>query len=303
MFGWFKWGGIDSPSGAERGEKLSGLSALTSGLTGGMPDLFSVTLSFICVGCVALAYLFTRSGLEKKDGSKDKTDSIDGGHNPAFLSLQRSYLTVYLLGVAGDWLQGPYVYALYEFYGMSKHQIELLFIAGFASSLVFGTFIGSIADKYGRRTNCFLYAFLYGLACLTKHFADFNILLLGRLLGGIATSILFSAFESWLVYEHNQRGIDSPIVSGMGAQVAADFFGYVAPFDVALILLIIMVVIMVGTWPENYGDSKAPVHQSFVDAFYTIKNGLIFKTIATDEKRFLKFEFARSSILLPMLFT
>lgn len=48
---------------------------------------------------------------------------------------------------AGDWLQGPYVYALYEAYGMSKHQIELLFIAGFASSLVFGTFIGSIADK------------------------------------------------------------------------------------------------------------------------------------------------------------
>ena len=26
----------------------------------------------------------------------------------------------------------------------------------------------------------------------------------GRLLGGIATSILYSAFESWVVYEHNK---------------------------------------------------------------------------------------------------
>lgn len=26
----------------------------------------------------------------------------------------------------------------------------------------------------------------------------------GRVLGGIATSILYSAFESWLVYQHNK---------------------------------------------------------------------------------------------------
>lgn len=56
----------------------------------------------------------------------------------------------------------------------------------------------------GRKTNCFIYGLLYGGACLTKHFADFNILMIGRLLGGIATSILYSAFESWLVFEHNK---------------------------------------------------------------------------------------------------
>lgn len=49
--------------------------------------------------------------------------------------------------IAGDWLQGPYVYALYESYGMSTHDIEVLFVAGFGSSMLFGTFIGSVADK------------------------------------------------------------------------------------------------------------------------------------------------------------
>ena len=49
--------------------------------------------------------------------------------------------------IAGDWLQGPYVYALYQSYGMSSHDIEILFVAGFGSSLLFGTIVGSVADK------------------------------------------------------------------------------------------------------------------------------------------------------------
>ena len=49
--------------------------------------------------------------------------------------------------VASDWLQGPYVYKLYASYGFDKGDIGLLFIAGFLSSLLFGTFLGSLADK------------------------------------------------------------------------------------------------------------------------------------------------------------
>jgi hypothetical protein len=41
--------------------------------------------------------------------------------------------------VTADWMQGPYVYALYSEYGFSKGDIGILFIAGFGSSLVFGT--------------------------------------------------------------------------------------------------------------------------------------------------------------------
>lgn len=98
--------------------------------------------------------------------------------------------------------QGPYVYKLYAEYGFSKGDIGLLFIAGFGSSLLFGTVVGGFADKYGRRLNCLLFALLYGLSCITKHFNNFTILMIGRLLGGIATSILYSAFETWMIHEH-----------------------------------------------------------------------------------------------------
>ena len=48
---------------------------------------------------------------------------------------------------AGDWLQGPYIYALYEHYGYQVGDIGRLFIAGFASSMVFGTLAGALADQ------------------------------------------------------------------------------------------------------------------------------------------------------------
>ena len=96
---------------------------------------------------------------------------------------------------AGDWLQGPYVYALYDSYGYSQEDIAVLFVAGFGSSMFFGTFVGSLADRLGRKRFCLLYTGLYIASCLTKHVKSFHVLMLGRLLGGIATSLLFSVFD------------------------------------------------------------------------------------------------------------
>ena len=48
---------------------------------------------------------------------------------------------------ARDGLQGPHVYRLYDFYGFDMGQIGKLFIAGFGSSMVFGTVVGALADK------------------------------------------------------------------------------------------------------------------------------------------------------------
>lgn len=204
-----------------------------------------------------------------------------------FVRFQRIYLTVYMLAMLGDWLQGPHVYALYQSYNMTKHQIELLFICGFGSSMLFGTVIGSFADKYGRRFNCLLYGVTYGLACLTKHFNNFGVLMGGRVLAGIATSILYSAFESWLIYEHKARGFEEKslgnlfanaylgnsvvaISAGVVAQYAANSFGYVAPFDTSLLVLICMIVLISMYWTENFGDSSVELKQSFFNAYQAI---------------------------------
>lgn len=191
-----------------------------------------------------------------------------------FRTFQRMFVSVYLLCVMADWMQGPYVYALYEYYGFDVGAIGRLFIWGFGSSMIFGTFIGGAADRFGRRLNCIVFGILYSASCITKHFNDYNVLLVGRLLGGIATSILYSAFETWMIHEHKRQGFPEEwmpntfaimsfgnglvaIVAGVVASFAAGTWGFVAPFDVSLALLIVATITILVKWVENYGDASA----------------------------------------------
>ncbi len=207
----------------------------------------------------------------------------------------RTYLLVYYCMMAGDWLQGPYVYALYDSYGFHQHDIAVLFVAGFGSSMIFGTFIGSFADKFGRKRFCLLYVATYIASCLTKHVNSFSVLMLGRLLGGVATSLLFSVFDSWMINEHNSRGFEGSWLSdtfalaifgnscvAIGAGLVANFAaelsplspfampagadswssndgtvmtgGFCAPFDVAILILVVGAFLIKGSWGENYGS-------------------------------------------------
>ena len=54
----------------------------------------------------------------------------------------------------------------------------------------------------GRKKAALTYVVTYALGCFTKHWNVFVVLLVGRLFCGVATSLLYSAFESWLVAEH-----------------------------------------------------------------------------------------------------
>lgn len=54
----------------------------------------------------------------------------------------------------------------------------------------------------GRKLNCIVFGVIYSLACITKLFNSYWVLMVGRLLSGVATSILFSAFEAWMVSKH-----------------------------------------------------------------------------------------------------
>ena len=46
----------------------------------------------------------------------------------------------------------------------------------------------------------------YHMICVVD-FKRFSILMIGRLLGGIATSLLFSVFEAWLIGAHSNAGV------------------------------------------------------------------------------------------------
>lgn len=119
--------------------------------------------------------------------------------------------------------------------------------------------------------------------------------MLGRLLGGIATSLLFSVFESWLVAEHFHRGYDDSllsqtfskavffgnglvaILSGLVGNLLVESmaFGPVAPFDAAATLLVIGAIVICYTWTENYGnsDSRVALQTQFSNACEAMRAG------------------------------
>ena len=102
-------------------------------------------------------------------GDDSSSDELKSKH----LKLLQKYLLVYLLATLSDWLQGPYVYALYDAYGFKQHEIAQLFVAGFGSSMIFGSFVGGMADWGGRRACVVLFAVVYSASCITKRKCNF----------------------------------------------------------------------------------------------------------------------------------
>ena len=63
-----------------------------------------------------------------------------------------------------------------------------------------GTCTGPLADIWGRKKMALSFSVIYTFCCLTKLSPNYWWLFTGRIFGGIATSMLFSTFESWYGY-------------------------------------------------------------------------------------------------------
>lgn len=234
--------------------------------------------------CCFLCFILQIASRSSKP--KSSTPSTQNSKFPAF---QTNYLIVFLLAMFSDWLQGPYVYELYVSYGFNQAQIAELFVCGFASSMIVGTFVGGLADKLGRKLMCIMYCVCYLLACCTKLVPEYWTLMLGRFLSGVSTSLLFSVFESWMVGEHFKKGFDAgllgdtfayatfgnglvAVVAGLVANSAAASFGFVAPFVVAILPLSMVALLVALTWDENYGNQQQNYLSSLSKGFDLVRN-------------------------------
>ena len=73
--------------------------------------------SFVVLALVALAFHFI---------SRQSDDQKKSVSNVNFVSFQRSFFVVYFMALFGDWLQGPYVYKLYSYYGYPESQVKFV---------------------------------------------------------------------------------------------------------------------------------------------------------------------------------
>lgn len=171
--------------------------------------------------------------------------------------------------------QGPYTYAVYKYEKqLEEHTIALLYASGFVSGAVSASFAGQLADRYGRRTACIAYCICYGVTCLAMLSYDLKILYVGRFFGGIATTLLFSVFEAWMITEyHSSRLAETKVcLAGIFANMTTissvtaiccgvlgdslvQFSGSeLAPFLASLGCCIGASILILAAWQENYGS-------------------------------------------------
>ena len=116
-------------------------------------------------------------------------------------------------------------------------------------------------------------------------FKHYGMLMLGRLLGGIATSLLFSVFEAWLIKAHADADLPKQclpksfswaaflnsavaILAGLVANhiasavpmkpVSGNIYvgGYLNPFDLAIVALVFCAGGAYYLWEENFGSQE-----------------------------------------------
>jgi MFS transporter, MFS domain-containing protein family, molybdate-anion transporter len=193
-------------------------------------------------------------------------------------SLQTRFLIVFWLLRMADWLQGPYFYEVYSSKiingaSLSLDMVSKLFLIGFATTGIFGPFIGRIVDQQGRRLGTLLFAALYALSALSAQSTSLAVLALGRIAGGLGTSLLFSAPEAWLVGEHQREKFDGrwlgqtfgwaysgdalvAITAGQIASMSANARGPTGPFLTSIGFLVIGSILAALTWRENIATKQ-----------------------------------------------
>ncbi|KAI1840546.1 hypothetical protein JX266_013275 [Neoarthrinium moseri] len=193
---------------------------------------------------------------------------------------RRTFLQVYLLVMGSEWLQGPYLYSvLRDEKHLSPNMVAILYTATYSTAALFAPFTGILADRFGRRAACLTFCAIHSLSSLSVLSEAIPILVLGRMLGGVGITLLWTAFESWMVTEYNARGLGF----GQTAIRLSDMFGIMTtancinailagvlahcvvlalgsktdPFMLGLALDAGAALLMLRTWKENRGVGAA----------------------------------------------
>lgn len=137
----------------------------------------------------------------------------------------------------------------------------------------------------------------YTITCMCITVPSLPVLFFGRVLGGLSTSILYSAFESWLVSSSDHlalpqsalsnilgratlvNGIVAAIAGVVSNQLVSTTFTFKSPFIASGVLLVFAWAVINKTWHENRGgvsssdDSGIFQSRRLGQAWHIVKSG------------------------------
>ena len=228
-------------------------------------------------------------------------------HMPAmrsetFRRFQWQYLLVYLMVMIVDWTQvisKREVYSEYKEMSIFRQKIANLpkrfrgnstsvvgvwtnesefnmYSIGYMSAAVFSLLGGEYIDSVGRKKSCILYCILEIMVNILAHFSDTTILLIDHILSGMSTTLLFTAFQSWMIHEHRRLGFHerllkyttalvqitsavAAIIACMATFLLTEQYGKTGPFRMSVLLSVAVAIYVYVYWVENCGYSSMKI--------------------------------------------
>ena len=213
-------------------------------------SLFNTCLLAVAMLSTTFKVLQSIDSRRSSNNDSSKDDAAVKTKPDSVKDLQRKFLSVFWLLRCADWLQGPYFYEVYasKIFGgapASMSMVSRLFLTGFASTALFGPAVGRAVDTYGRKKGTLAFSIIYAIGALSTKSPLLLVLLFGRVMSGIGTSLLFSAPESWLVGESQKSG-DDPTGEYLG-----ETFGMVRT-----VLFVLIVVSFIHSFVRSFIQYK-----------------------------------------------
>ncbi|KAI0409031.1 hypothetical protein F4802DRAFT_593881 [Xylaria palmicola] len=236
---------------------------------------------------IAAGYGAVLSWWRRWSGEKRETKTPDDDDDDEARKFELTFLRVYLLVIGSEWLQGrvpaifsaqnPFMYSLLrDEKTLDEATVATLYISTYVAAAVAALLAGHLADRFGRRGACLAFCAAHSLAAASVCFDGLAVLVAGRVLGGVALALLWTAFESWLIAEYNARGLTArgsvSLASLFGAMttykcitaIVAGVLGHcvvlalgskIHPFLLGVALDLSAAVLMMYTWNENWGTT------------------------------------------------
>eukprot|EP01038_Epipyxis_sp_PR26KG_P007409 gene7409-10100_t len=156
--------------------------------------MYYISYAILC-GSLGVAYIKHRSS---ETGTLITTKE--------FKTFQASFLTGYSIIILCELIAAASFYHTFIFLRLSLEQITRLYLVTVISTALTGV-LADIIDIGSRKDKCVFAAMLYSISMFSIFFGGhYDMLLIGRIVFGAASSLHHSAFEAYAIHEHSSLG-------------------------------------------------------------------------------------------------